>query len=331
MAELPSGGDLVGKILRNDRRRVDFDLDNWINDFEDGFTRFAKINPQFRDHYWGQGFSNRPRIKELNEQADAQQVEGYRVVEFFPDRENQEESFILFGTPLELMTQISFFMNMRLMMKSIDVGAWVGYPLDEYLRQKPRTGITIQIFLTTYKRPPYYQVGSKWFSRRRVTIPFVDPSKITYRAIRDACGGAQGQNWGEYSARAYISLDDEAKALSQIVAGGSTEESAIRNLEKFTAFTQARVRGITVNKIDYSKGDRAKDPDRTRYNSFDVYPAWVSVWNSKLVALDDARRDGKKTLSGRMLSKHNKFFLYTEREPIDWASGIRDVLRKDTI
>lgn len=321
------GQRLVRDIINNNRRRVDFDLDNWINDFENGFTRFVKINPQFKEHYWGQGFGNRPRIKELNEQIDAQQVEGYRVVEFFPDRDIEDESYVLFGTPLELMTQISSLMNMRLMLQRLDIGAWVGYPLDEYLREKPRTEISMQIILTTYRRPPYYSIGSRWFSRRRVTIPLVDRSKLTYQAIRNACGGNAGQNWGEWSARAYVSLDDDSKGIHQMVAGGNSEESAIKNLKKFLPFSQCKLRGLTVNKIDYTEGDRAKDPDNTKYNSFSVYPAWITLWNTKLVQLDDKRNKGKKTLSGKMLSKHNKLFIYSEKEPVTWTDTVKDITR----
>lgn len=326
MAKLP-GEKLVRQIASSDAKKVDFDLDNWINDFEDGFTRFEKINPQFKAHYWGQGFGNRPRIKELNEQVDAQRIEGYRVVEFFPDRDIEDESYILFGTPMELMTQVSFIMNVHVMLCRINMGAWVGYPLDEYLREKPRVAVTMQIILTTYKRPPYYKLGSRWFSKRRVTIPLVDKTKLTYQAIRNACGGSAGQNWGEYTARAYISLDEHSKGIHQVVAGGSTEEKAKQNLKKFLAFTEGKLRGMTVNKIDYTEGDRALDPDKTRYNSFDVYPAWITLWNSKLIALDDKRSGGKKTLSGKMLSKENKLFIYPEKEPFGWTNTVNDITK----
>lgn len=324
-----SGEKLVRQIVSNDAQKLDFDLDNWINDFEDGFPRFEKINPQFKPNYWGQTFNNRPRIKELNEQVDAQRIEGYRVVEFFPDRDKEDESYILFGTPMELMTQISFMMNLHIMMRKMDLGAWVGYPLDEYLREKPRVSISVQIILTTYKRPPYYKLGDKWFSKRRVTIPLVDKSKLTYQAIRNACGGNAGQNWGEYSARAYISLDETTKGIHQVVAGGSTEEKAKQNLKKFLAFTEGKLRGMTVSKVDYSEGDRASDPDKARYNSFDVYPAWITVWNSKLVALDDKKHNGKKTLSGKMISKENKLFIYTDKEPLGWTKIVNDITKAE--
>lgn len=318
--------NLLNNISQDEAQRIDFDLDNWITDFEQGFPRFTKINPNFQNHYWGQGLSNRPRIKELNEQADAQAVEGYRLVEFFPDRENKEESYLLFGTPLEIMTQCSFFMNMKMMLGLNQGDYYLGYPVDEYLRLKPRTGLTIQLILTTYKEPPYYKRGVKWFSKRQVTIPWVDRSKLTYESLRNACGGDNGQDWGEWTARAYISMDDESAPISQMVAGGSTEDKAKKNLEAYLQFTKATVRGLSANKIDYSKGDRAKDPNKSRFTKFEVYPSWVGVLNTKLVNYTD-RRIGKQTLSGKQLKKQLKFYLYQKKEPLGWTSDIRDVTK----
>lgn len=320
-------GNIVNTVLQNDSTKQDFDLDNWISDFEDGFPRFTKINPVLKKNYWGQEFGNRPRVRELNVEGDAQLVEGYRVVEFFPERENEEESYILFGTPIELMSQLTLLQNWRMMLsnKLEGVGNFVGYPIDEYLRAKPRQELTIQIILTTHKEPPFYKKSDKWYSKRQVTIPAVDKSKITYKALRDACGGKSGQDWGEWTARAYVSLDERSKGLHQIVSGGDTQEKAKANLEKFLQFTRCKIRGITYHQIDYTKGDRAKDPDRRQYNSFEVYPAWATVLNTKLVQLDDARRDGKKTLSGKLLSKKNKLYLYMEREPSWWLPSLQEV------
>lgn len=171
---------------------------------------------------------------------------------FYPDRN---------GQPLIKVVRI-FFMNMKLMFKGMDMGAWVGYPVDEYLRSRPRTGVSLQFFLTTYKRPPFYQIGTRWFSRRQVTIPYVDRRKLTYEIIRNACGGNQGLNWGEWVARAYLGLEDESRGLHQLVVGGSTEENVKKNLERFLPFTTCKLRGLTVNKIDYTKGDRANDPNK---------------------------------------------------------------------
>lgn len=65
-----------------------------------------------------------------------------------------------------------------------------------------------------------------------------------------------------------------------------------------------------------------------RYSSFDVFPAWITAWNSKLVQLDDVRHKGKKTLSGKMVSKHNKLFIYPQKEPTNWTATLKYITKK---
>lgn len=319
---------VISDIVGNENSNVEFDLDNWITDFENGFLDYEKTNPLFKPGYWGQGLENRPRIREVNVEPNAQSDQGYRIVEFFPNRDNKDESYLFFGTPIELRMQIAIFMNFSVMLRGMDVGAWLGYPIDEYLRMKPRSGITLQIILTTYKNPPYYQLGNQWFSQRQVTIPNVEKSKVTYEAIRNACGGSQGQNWGEWSARAYLVDEDAPKGIRQMVAGGSTEQGAKENLKKFLNFTQCKVTRITVNKIDYTQGNDKNDPDREKYNSFKVYPAWISILNTKLVALNAKNHGIKKTLSGKQLGKKNKLYIFMDKKPAYWQSQLEEVTQK---
>lgn len=323
---------LLKDILQNDAKRVDFDLDNWISDFENGFPRFQMTNPNLNSGYWGQSAEHRPRIKELNVEADAQAIEGYRLIEFFPDREIKEESYILMGTPVELMTQISFFMNLHRMLQTMDIGQFVGYPVDEYLRAKPRQDITAQIILTSYKTPPYYQYGDKWFTRRQVTIPMVDKRKITFKNLKDACGGDSGQNWGEWTARAYLSLEKDTAPIHQMVASGNTENAAIQNLEKFLQFTKCSVRRISTHKLDYSKGDLTllSQQEKARLMNYDVYPAWVNILNTKLAKSNNttsSEQKGKRVLGGKLLKKSKKLYLWTNKEPSWWNGEIREVLK----
>lgn len=318
---------IISNIVSAENSRIEFDLDNWITDFENGFLDYEKVNPLYKPGYWGQGISNRPRIREVNVEPNAQADQGYRIVEFFPDRENKDESYLFFGTPIEIRLQIAQFMNLSIMLRGMDVGAWLGYPIDEYLRMKPRSGITLQVILTTRKNPPYYQLGSEWFSKRQVTIPNVNKAKITYTALRNACNGAAGQSWGEYSARAYLTSDTAPKGIRQMVAGGSSEEVAKENLKKFLAFTSCKVTRITVNKIDYTEGNDKNDPDKENYKSFKVYPAWISILNTKLFALNAKKESFKKTLAGKQIGKKSKLFIYMNKKPDYWDSQLREVIK----
>lgn len=323
-----SGIKIIGKIINAENSGVDFDLDNWITDFENGFLDYEKINPLFKGGYWGQGIANRPRIREVNVELNAQTDQGYRIVEFFPDRENKDESYLFFGTPIEIRMQVCQFMNLSIMLKGINIGGWLGYPIDEYLKMKPRKEITLVIFLTTYKAPPYYQTRDKWFSKRQVTIPNVDSSKLTYTAIRNACGGAQGQKWGEWTARAYLTDEDAPKGIHQMVAGGSSEQIAKENLKKFLSFSRCKVTRITTHKINYDEGNDKNDPDKERYKLFEVYPAWISILNTKLVALTYQGKSFKKISSGKQIGKKSKLDIYMLKEPSYWKGQLQEVIKK---
>lgn len=318
----------IQKVIGTDASN-DFDLDNWITDFENGFPRFEKVNPELKQNYWGNGFENRPRIKELNEESDAQQIEGYRLVEFFPDRENKEESFLLFGTPLELMTQCCTLMNLHRMIESRDMGYFLGYPIDAYMRRKPQQDVSIKIVLQTKKSPPYF--SKKNPSRKaEVNIPSVNISKLSYSIIRQICGNNNGIVWGNYQCRATVSLENDKSPLHQIVASGNTEEVAEKNLKQFLSLTHCKLRGINHNHIDYSEGERKKDILGVEKKKFTVYPAWIVVFNSKLFELNNNKQSGIPTLSGKLKTKMEKLYTYYLREPKDWKNSMNELTKTIT-
>lgn len=317
--------NLFKNIVKAENTQVEFDLDNWIADFENGFLDYEKTNPLYKPGYWGQGIANRPRIRELNIEADAQINQGYRVIEFFPDRDNKDDSYLFFGTPSEIRMQVATFMNFSVMLRNVDIGAFLGYPLDEYLRAEPRTGITIQVVLTYKKQPPFNLKSTTLTPQHWVTIPLVDKSLISYSALRNACGGDAGQNWGEWSARAYLSSDDSPKGIRQMVARGATETLAKKNLKAFLKFTTCKTIRITANRIDYDEGNDVKNPNKAKLSSYEVYPGWISVWNSKLIAISATTKGGTPTASGKKIGKRSKLFIYMKKEPTGWLAQFNEV------
>lgn len=320
--------NLFKNIVKAENTRVEFDLDNWIADFENGFLDYEKTNPLYKPGYWGQSVGNRPKIRELNIEADAQLNQGYRIIEFFPNRDNKDESYIFFGTPSEIRMQVATFMNFSIMLKNMDIGAFLGYPLDEYLRAEPRTGITIQILLLPVKQPPFYGKKHLFSPNHFVTIPLANKDLVTYSALRAACGGDAGQSWGEWSARAYLSSDDSPKGIRQMVARGATKETAKKNLKSFLKFTECKVIRITSNQIDYEEGLDAKNPDKTKLTSYKVYPAWISVWNTKLIDMKSAK-PGVFTASGKITGKRSKLYIYMKTEPVGWLAQFKEVSKED--
>lgn len=328
--------DLIGKIIKDVSRAgkdsSNFDLDVWIEAFEEGFPKHHKQSEELNKtgFPWGQSYDNRPHIREVNQEIQAMEEDGYRVIEFFPNRRNKSEVYMLFGTPIELMTQVSLLMNQRRMLSSHDIGTFLGYPVDEYLRAKPREEVSLLFILTTNKEPPFHKTGLDWFSLRQVSVPAVDRRKLTYNVLRNACGGNEGQTWGEWSCRGYLSLADDTRGIHQMVAMGTTKEKALTNLESLMALSKCTIKRVSYHQIDFNKGTIAKDKNKDKYKSFRVYPAWVTVLNSRLVGLDDDSTGGKKTLSGKLISKKLKFYLWMQKEPIGWGAALKDLTKNNS-
>lgn len=116
------GADVLRNFLKNESgegaSEGNFGLDIFINGFEDEFPsdaddpvggnyvaysieaeRAAETRP------WGGKFGDRPKIHELN-QPPAAQALGWRVIDFYPNRDNKAEFYRLAGTPSELRVML---------------------------------------------------------------------------------------------------------------------------------------------------------------------------------------------------------------------------------
>lgn len=198
-----AGADqVIQTILGNENTRVDFDLDNWITDFENGFLDYSKINDEYNKGYWGQGIAHRPRIKELNLEPDAQSNQGYRLIEFFPDRENKNESYMFFGTPSEIKIQVATFMNLGKMLKDKDFGSVYGMPTTRFYESKivqHRPEVTL-IFIENREdvAESYNQISAQLsFRLMNQDETTVTPQKALELATRinTVLGGATSYKW----------------------------------------------------------------------------------------------------------------------------------------
>jgi hypothetical protein len=297
---------------------------NWSTDFENGFLNYLDlaINPELKKGYFGLGAENRPKIVDLNTKDNAQTVEGYRLVEFLPNHDNKSESYLFFGTPLELMTQISSFFNQWLLNKvySDNKNGNISNT-DSVPKNLPLQGIFIKIYLSTKKQPPYYKsknlTANDYFSMRYVTIPVADRTKITYDNLRAVCNNSSGQNWGLYSARAYVKSE---LGIHQVVCGGSNEEVAVKNLEKFLTLTTAvQFRNISI-RHDYNNTIIPK--------KFDVYPAYCIISNYEHITINNPNVSPKSNIpTQKRIIKHETINLYYDKPPSWINNRINEVLR----
>lgn len=149
---IPLASQLLQSLIDNEDTDVEFDLDNWITDFENGFLDYTKTIPALMPGYWGRGVANRPRIREVNTETDAQSNQGYRIIEFFPDRENQENGYLFIGTPIELRTQVAVFMNMSMLFADRELGTFHGMP-DHQFQESRRVAFKPQVSLLFTENP----------------------------------------------------------------------------------------------------------------------------------------------------------------------------------
>lgn len=328
----------IQNLQNNQQTDQFFDIDNWITDFENGFLdHLAKgINPDIREGYHGLGQDGRPRINELNIENNAQQIEGYRVIEFLPNRDNKTESYILFGTPLELQTQVTLLYNVWKMLRISSGGGNDGDINGKMPRNKPLEGIYIKYYVCTKKQPPFYKPVPKpseknkinpntpnkpaYFSLRYVTIPVVNVSKLNYdflKSLGSEGKGSNGQNWGNWSARAYLKSD---VGIHQMSAMGSSEDRAIKNLEKYIELTTAiPFRPITTHHYKL---------DLTMPEKFEVFPAFCHIIHYG--KMTDLTPDKKKVAVKERVIKSEKIDLFYDKPPSFIIQKIAEIIKKNS-
>lgn len=109
----------IAQIQEAQFKGLDIDFLKWIDAFENGFNAgFAPRQDKKLTAYWGQTQKTRPRVRVLNESKKDWEKQGYYLVEFQPDRTNEEEAYLLFGTPKELINKLMDWMNFHLKMQN---------------------------------------------------------------------------------------------------------------------------------------------------------------------------------------------------------------------
>ncbi len=102
-----------------------FGIDIFNNGFEDEFpgdnddpvagtyqSYSLEANRASENRPWGGKFGDRPKIHELN-QPEAAQVLGWRVIDFYPNRDFKSEFYRLAGTPAELRQMMQIVQAVR--------------------------------------------------------------------------------------------------------------------------------------------------------------------------------------------------------------------------
>lgn len=109
----------IAQIQEAQFKGLDIDFIKWIDAFENGFNAgFAPRQDKKLAAYWGQTQKTRPRVRILNESKKDWEKQGYYLIEFQPDRSRENESYLLFGTPRELINKLMDWMNFHIKMQN---------------------------------------------------------------------------------------------------------------------------------------------------------------------------------------------------------------------
>jgi len=114
-----------------------FSVDIFVDGFEDEFPGDSEdpiagtyqgyspeANRASESRPWGSAYGDRPKIHELN-QPPAAQALGWRVIDFYPNRDNKSEFYRLAGTPAELRQMIQVIQATRFVTGNrINFEAW---------------------------------------------------------------------------------------------------------------------------------------------------------------------------------------------------------------
>lgn len=179
----------IAQISESQQKGLDINFQKFIELFEDGFgTGFlAKQNKGLNPKYWGQAQKSRPRVRilyEVNAQAEASWTnQGYYLIELQPDRANEEESYLLFGTPAQLIQQIMYWMNLHRKLANLDLGSSGLYTipcneLEESVETRPQLIIKFQESVADAKKNKRMRVPLRATHYIRLRQDFSSKSEV---------------------------------------------------------------------------------------------------------------------------------------------------------
>ncbi|OKH47299.1 hypothetical protein NIES2101_23970 [Calothrix sp. HK-06] len=237
-------------------------------------------------------------------------------VEVKPDRSLDHQRIVLAGPQKLLETQIVSTLTNYQQMQDKDIGTFVGNPTDDYLRVRPQS-LRIVIKFFSESSPPWQARTNSRLVTATYAIPEIEPSKIDWERLKQACGGVNGYLWGRY--RATIILDNGRQIQCWGASGGEAEDRAKAFLQ-FTKGKPIRAKAtITEDRTEDNTGSFVKQPIR-------VYPAYFTILNQYQVP--GANGSGIPINGKRYIRKRDRIDLWTSTKPDDFNEIVLEMLKK---
>lgn len=223
---------------------------------------------------------------------------------------------ILKGRTQLLKSQIPLLMGINQLIEDRDIGQFLGYPIEDFVRMKRRTPLSLDVVFYSVPRPPWRaKKASDRFVRASYSIPDINRAALDWAKIKTACGGSNGYMWGRFRATANLSNGGQMQ-----VHGGSDQEAEerLKTLQSLSA-TEIITLSVTEEK---NVGKRAKDKKLYKETTR-VYPAYFSVTNTEKVVTES----NLATLEGEYYSTQGRINLWTEQPPPNMSEIFTEVLR----
>lgn len=322
------------------------DLKEWIAEFEYCFpsfsVRLAPYNQSF-ENPWGVTPNQRPQVRVLS-QIKTNFM--FYVCQFFPDRSNKGESYIISGDTNLCINQIMTLMNQWLMLADKSIGEWIGYPQEENLKRYPRTYATLCILFNTsqegargyrkqtkrnkygnYKGNPDSQFYP--FRQVQVTLPLVNLSSVSYNNLRKACGGENGMTIGYWTATREIGLGATV-GFEKIVVRGDTFETAKKNIDNFLPLLSKSLIVKEAKPTYLTQMHEADSIDgyQGRLGSYKVYPYQAIFTSNTITSLSGST--GKKVRTGSKHAISRTVKISSPKAPPGWDTAIADIINHQT-
>lgn len=182
---------------------------------------------------------------------------------------------ILSGNEETLKPIITQLIAMRQLLEDREIGQFMGYPIEDYVRRVPPT-IKLNIVWFSLREPPFTQKYSRGkLIKVNYNIPDVKRALMKWKIIKEACGGNNGFLWGRFRTTANLSNGRQMQVY------GASEKESREQLIRLVALSNAEIATITTAE-EKREGRRAKDKWMYK-ESTRVYPAFFSIINTQKI------------------------------------------------
>jgi hypothetical protein len=239
-----------------------------------------------------------------------------KYVEIKPDRSIDSQRIVLAGPSETLKPVIVQTLTNYQLMENKDIGQFVGQPIDDYLRAKPRT-LSLQVQFFSVKTPPWSKrLGEDRLVSASYSIPDIEPSKLDWPRIKLACGGTNGYMYGRFRATGLL---DNGRQMAVYGQTGDEAEDLLRALLTLSKAELIKKPTITEDRTEDVTGSYLKKPTR-------VYPAYFTIMNQYQVA--GAQGSGVPINGKRYIRKDERIDLWVDAEPPNYDQIILELLKK---